>query len=319
MLFYGFFDTGSRIIKENQPGKEDLMQQKTSPRRRKKKRKTGEILRNIAITAVILVVTATVLKTGSCPERSGFSTYVQQAEIHWNKAPLRELERESADCLRELADSDRAVRQILESAEDYPLSLLELLAKNPEATGFVEAYPTHKEDTPADTVGRIAAGEIPLLLQWDDQWGYTTYGSDFLAITGCGPTCLSMVAAGLTGDDTVTPHRVAEYAENNGYYVDGAGSTWSLMTEGCRNFGLWSRELPLDESVMRSELEAGAPIVCSMLPGDFTENGHFIVIVGAEPEGFRVNDPNSPARSGKIWSYETLAPQIGNLWAFYPA
>ena len=294
------------------------MPQTKPPRRRRKSRKTGKTLRNIAIIIAILVVAALTLKTGTRPDLPIHSTYVQENGNAWDKAPLRDLEPESAERLQELADSDRAVRNILENAGDYPLSLLELLANNPETIGFVEDYPAHKDDVPPDTVGRVTPGEIPLLLQWDTRWGYTAYGSDFLAITGCGPTCLSMVAAGLTGDDTITPHRVAEYAANNGYYVDGAGSTWSLMTEGCRNFGLWSRELPLDESVMRSELEAGAPIVCSMLPGDFTETGHFIVIVGAEQDGFRVNDPNSPERSELVWSYETIASQIGNLWAFYP-
>ena len=294
--------------------------QQTKPRRRTKRRqKTGRILRNTVIIAVIIVTAAAALKTGSSSDRSVFSTYANRAEIAWNQTPLRDLDKDVTDRLDKLAESNRSVRQILVDAALYPQSLLELLAKNPEAVGFVENYPTHKDDTPPDSVGRIIGGEIPLLLQWDEQWGYTTYGTDFLAVTGCGPTCLSMVAAGLTGDDTITPHRVAEYAQSNGYYVDGAGSTWSLMTDGCLNFGVRSRELPLDESIMRSELEAGAPIVCSMLPGDFTEKGHFIVIVGAEADGFRVNDPNSPARSEQIWSYATISTQIGNLWAFYPA
>lgn len=218
----------------------------------------------------------------------------------------------------EAAARDNAdIRYVLDHREDYPDSLLELLSKNEEATQFVLDYPYHKDDTPPDTIGDVTWGEIPLLLQWDERWGYTTYGTDFLAVTGCGPTCLAMVAAGLNGDASITPNRVAEFAQDNGYYVDGAGSAWSLMTEGCQNYGLWSQELPLDENRMRSELEAGNPIICSMLPGDFTEKGHFIVLVGVEDGLFRVNDPNSPNRSALLWSYERLSTQIGNLWAFY--
>ena len=218
----------------------------------------------------------------------------------------------------EAAARDNAdIRDILDHREDYPDSLLELLSKNEEAIQFVLDYPDHKDDTPPDTIGDVTWGEIPLLLQWDERWGYTTYGTDFLAVTGCGPTCLAMVAAGLTGDNTLTPNRVASFAQDNGYYVDGAGSAWSLMTEGCLHYGLWSQELPLDENRMRSELEAGNPIICSMLPGDFTEKGHFIVLVGVEDDLFRVNDPNSQVRSDQLWSYERLSTQIGNLWAFY--
>ena len=243
------------------------------------------------------------LMDGPAPERSSFS----------QAAPTED---EVLQKLEAAAGDSADVRYILDHREDYPDSLLTLLAKNGEALQFVLDYPNHKDDTPPDTIGDVTWGEIPLLLQWDERWGYTTYGTDFLAVTGCGPTCLSMVAAGLNGDNTITPNRVAEFAQSSGYYVDGAGSAWSLMTEGCQNYGLTGQELPLDENRMRSELAAGHPIICSMLPGDFTTKGHFIVIVGAEEEGFRVNDPNSPIRSNQLWSYERLSTQIGNLWAF---
>ena len=45
----------------------------------------------------------------------------------------------------------------------------------------------------------------PLFLQWDPRWGYTEYGEDsFLGLSGCGPTCLSMVLYYLTGDKSLT-------------------------------------------------------------------------------------------------------------------
>lgn len=36
------------------------------------------------------------------------------------------------------------------------------------------------------------------------------------------------------------------------------------MTEGAAALGLSARELSLDESVMKSSLDAGHPIICSM-------------------------------------------------------
>ena len=48
--------------------------------------------------------------------------------------------------------------------------------------------------------------------------------------------------------------------------------------------------------------------------GDFTSSGHYIVLTGWNGEAFRVNDPNSPIRSGRLWSYEELEPQIRNIW-----
>ena len=51
-----------------------------------------------------------------------------------------------------------------------------------------------------------------------------------------------------------------------------------------------------------------------MLPGDFTDDGHFIIIDKYDAAGFSVLDPNSPERSAR-WSFERLGGQIANLWA----
>ena len=173
-----------------------------------------------------------------------------------------------------------------------------------------------KDDAPAENIGDITSGEIPLLLQWDERWGYAQYGDNMIAINGCGPTVVAMVAAGLTGDNTITPYRVAQYAEERGYYTGESGTSWELMTAGAEHFGVQGQELGLSENGILSELESGHPVICSMRPGDFTTTGHFIVLTGVEDGKIRVNDPNSRRRSETLWDYDTLEYQINNLWAF---
>lgn len=214
-------------------------------------------------------------------------------------------------------DEER-IAWIRDHAELYTQDLLALLERHPDALDFVEGYPWHKDDEPADTIGPVEKGSFPLLLQWDARWGYTRYGNDILAITGCGPTCLAMAAAGLTGDDTITPARVAAAAETAGYWGD-SGTSWELMRTGCGAWGLTSRELPLSETEVRGALAQGQPVICSVRPGDFTTTGHFILLAGQEEGGIRVNDPNSPQNSEKLWDWATLEPQIRNLWAFSAA
>lgn len=238
--------------------------------------------------------------------------------IHLSKS-VSDSKTNTLESLEYLASTDHLTQGILDNPHQYPISLLELLSKNEETLQFVLDYPEHKGDTPADHIGTVTKGEIPLLLQWDERWGYTTYGSDFLAVTGCGPTCLSMVAAGLSGDNTITPHRVAEFAQANGYYVEGSGSDWSLMQTGCQAFGLLSEQMALTESGVKQALEQGYPIICSMLPGDFTTSGHFIVLTDMENGKIRLHDPNSAVRSAELWDYNDLAPQIANLWKFWLA
>ena len=218
--------------------------------------------------------------------------------------------------LQALAREEPEVQEVLSHVEDYPENLLSLLVRNPETVDFVARYPQDKDRAPADAVEEVRQGEIPLLLQWDPRWGYAQYGDGLMALNGCGPTALSMVICGLTGDSAATPWAVARYAQEMGCYVDGVGTSWELMSEGCRHFGLQSRELPLDQGVMKNALEVGEPIICSVGPGDFTTSGHFIVLSGLEDGNFQVRDPNRHSTSAQLWDYDTLAGQITNLWAF---
>ena len=218
--------------------------------------------------------------------------------------------------LQELAREEPRAGELLSHLEDYPQELLELAVRNPETVDFVADYPQEKDRAPAETVEEAERGTIPLLLQWDPRWGCAQYGDGPMALNGCGPTALSMVICGLTGDRTATPYAVAQYAQEMGYYVDGVGTSWELMSAGGAQFGVTARELPLSQSVMENALEAGEPIVCSVGPGDFTTSGHFIVLAGVEDGKFQVRDPNRRSTSEKLWDYDTLAGQITNLWAF---
>ena len=194
----------------------------------------------------------------------------------------------------------------------YPKDLIALLETSPEARCFVLDYPL-REDIPVD-LSAYDRETVPLFLQWDEMWGYETYGSSYLAVTGCGPTCLAMAGYYLTGDETMNPLSLAQFAEQNGYYAKGYGSSWTLISEGAGKLGLTATELPLVKKKMVNALEAGNPVILAMGKGDFTSTGHYIVLTGVTEEGFRVNDPNSRENSKKLWTYEQLESQIRNIW-----
>lgn len=196
---------------------------------------------------------------------------------------------------------------------EYPESLIALLERNPETETFVLEYPIYQAEE-YDLSEYEDCGSVPLFLQWDQRWGYEKYGSDVIGITGCGPTCLAMVGYYLTGDEAFTPEKMAQFAEKNGYYASGYGSSWTLISEGGVKLGLDVTEIPLVEKRMKDNLEVGNPIICAMGAGDFTTSGHYIVLTGLEDGMFVVNDPNSVEKSNKLWSYEQLEGQIRNLW-----
>ena len=233
--------------------------------------------------------------------------------------PVKLTREEAIDRLYRLAPQDWRLIEILNHKEAYSDDTLKALGNNLELLDFICSYDSAEKTANGGFTEAELAAPHPRLMQWDSRWGYVNYGSGPIGVTGCGPTCLSMVALSLTGNADATPDAIAADSLKCGFYTPGAGSTWTLISEGCADFGLIARELPLWEDKMKDALDTGEQIICCVGPGDFTLSGHFIVVYDYTEEGFRVNDPNSNLRSEKIWPYSVLQAQISNLWALSAA
>ncbi len=204
------------------------------------------------------------------------------------------------------------------NSTQYPKQLKDLALKNEEALEFVYDYPAeHVKEHAIDLTEEASMDSVPLFVQWDKRWGYEKYSGNFFAASGCGPTTLSMVVVYLTHNRDASPIAVAKYSKEAGYSVDGSGSSWTLISEGCRHYGVKAKAVALDESRMKAELDEGHPIVVNVGPGDFTDTGHFMVITGYDDEGFSINDPNSIEKSGKRWLFKNISSQIRAVWSMY--
>ena len=206
---------------------------------------------------------------------------------------------------------------IMNHKKQYPKRYRQLAKQYPETIDFVYNYPElHDTDSEIDLSEEAASASIPLLIQWDERWGYESYGDGDIGYTGCGPTCLSMVALYLTGNEKYTPLYIAKYADANGYYSEGSGTLWLLMTKGAKAFGLTASEVDTDEAALKQLVKSGCPVICSVGKGDFTDSGHFIVLTGYAKGKFTLHDPNSVENSEKTWSYKRLAKQIRTSWSY---
>lgn len=219
------------------------------------------------------------------------------------------------------SQSDQSVRDqdyVYAHPEIYPQEFIDALKRNSEILEFVLNYPDAEQAAVGGLTSEEKSQTCPLLLQWDSRWGYAPYGNNNIGISGCGPTCLSMVIYGLKRDESATPDVLAEVGMNGGYYVMDQGTDWSFMTETAQAYGVMVSQHPYaDKEMMKSCLDSGGLIITSMTPGDFTDKGHFIVIYGYEGDEFQVNDPFSNTNSSKAWDYETLAKQIKQVWMYY--
>lgn len=242
--------------------------------------------------------------------------YVEQCGLVAVDAPIKRTLSEALVRLESLSEENELIGEILQDASSYPEDMLEALANNPEMADFVAGY----KDSDGSVTGGLTEKEIrqehPLFLQWDPRWGYAAYGDDSnVGLAGCGPTCLSMALFYLTGDETLTPDKIASYAMENGYYMPGTGTLWALIEDVPGQYGVAVNNLEISESAMKKALDEGKVLISTMRPGDFTAAGHFIVIYGYNEDGFLVNDPNCVARSRTSWEFDRIGSQMKQLWA----
>lgn len=209
-------------------------------------------------------------------------------------------------------------KSVILRASGCPESLIELVERQPEAYDFAKDYKKYADkDLAIDISDEVKEGKIPLFIQWDKRWGYREYGGNYMALNGCGPTCLSMVYCGLKGDTEWNPWKVAQWSSEHGYYVPGSGTAWSLMSEGAAQLGLQVMEAKPDADTITEELAKGKVIIACMGPGDFTTQGHFIVLTKVTGSGkIVVNDPNSKKRSKQTWDVDRLVAQMKDMWVY---
>ena len=201
--------------------------------------------------------------------------------------------------------------------------LFRLAATEPAAVSYVRNWPDRypQETASGDATPTTDSGTaFPRLYQWDERWGYTVYSSTSFALTGCCPTALCMVYQGFSGDTSVTPFDVAMMARNNGYETQYDGTDGSFLVHMAGDLGLSCTELTPAATNLRTTLNAGQALIINVGPGDFTDNGHFIVATGLDSEGkVIINDPYSAERSNRTWDIDTLVSQAKAFYAYSAA
>ena len=284
---------------------------------RRRRRRHRKILRFIIFSCSIIAVIVFVAVGSRMITSGDGGTNRYDVEAGNNTYDNAVIENSKISEKNKIQNNQSMLDDIMNSTQ-YPKQLQELALKNEEALEFVYDYPAeHVKEHTIDLTEEASMDSVPLLVQWDKRWGYEKYSGNFFAASGCGPTTLSMVVVYLTHNRDASPLAVAKYSKEAGYSVDGSGSSWTLISEGCRHYGIKAKTVALDESRMKAELDAGHPIVINVGPGDFTDTGHFMVITGYDDEGFSINDPNSIEKSGKRWLFKNISSQIRAVWSMY--
>lgn len=291
-------------------------------RNRKRRQQVKRQLYLCGVLVTLLVVLVATYNSKAAEKKAALEAAKKEQKEQREQVSDDAAKKMEESALGTVADNEtpkQRLKRVREQARQsgYPEDITSLLKKNKETVDFVEHFAENKNTAPAGTVADdLKKGEIPQYLQWDERWGHASYGTGFIASCGCGPTAMSMVIAGLTGDATVTPVKVARYSEKNGYIDENNNTYWELMSKGGEHWGVKSFGGDTSEDFIAKELKAGHPIICSVGPGDFTKKGHFIVLTKYKNGKVKVNDPFSQKNSDKLWKYSKIKDQIKSLWVY---
>lgn len=226
----------------------------------------------------------------------------------------------------QMAQTDRRFMMMAQQSEslgregsEVTNKLVKLAVSDPEAIGyvvdFIDEYPQDQASPLAQD--EVSKGTVPQFYQWDERWGYTVYSGTAFGCTGCGPTSMSMVYAGLTGKVDKSPADMARDAAEGGYETDYDGTVNGFFTAEASNLGLDVTELDVTADSLEGALRSGMPVICNVGPGDFTESGHFFVITALNDDGtVSINDPYSSVNSSESWDIDTILNQTIALYAY---
>ncbi len=149
--------------------------------------------------------------------------------------------------------------------------------------------------------------ELVYYNQKSDEWKDCAYGEDKIGGYGCGPTACAILLSTLLKKE-ITPAEMADWAVENGCYIQNGGSYHMIIPLACRSYGLSVTGYSSDESDKVLEaLKNGALVGVIMGPGHFTQSGHFIVLYGVTEDGeLMLADPASESNTNTLWDAETV-------------
>lgn len=282
----------------------------------------GSDRRTLILTALGVVLAVLAIVSLSTCVRGCVSA--QEAKQQEEATPVNAIDSRVAagasdDVTRMFADAlDDAdtLKTIAAQADQYSdTALLSLAIDVPEARAFVAGYPTSSKEASAYT-GSVEQGTAPELYDWDGAWGAVDYDGHALAVSGSGPTSLSMAYMGLTGKTDKTPADVAALATEN----QGAGGDTHMeptfLETAASGLGLTITRLDATSDNILYILNSGGYVLVQAKSDTLTDEAHWVLATAINSNStVVVHDPTSPDVTAREWSSNTLASSALNVYA----
>jgi hypothetical protein len=278
------------------------------------------ILAVVAIVALVVLILGISSCARGCSKGSDVTSDSAAASGTGNEADSRVSAGASSELTQEFTtalDSNEKLAKIARSAGDYSDQRLpELALLEPDAISFVASQPN--ASTKASSYDdEVKQGTYPQLLDWDSRWGNVSYAGSVLAVTGSGPTSLSIAYMGLTGKSDKTPADIASASTSAGYATDSDPFTSDdLFSKGTADLGLTCTGYTPSSDNLYSILSEGGSVVVVKLKKDFdSPYEHWAVVTALNDDNsVTLCDPTSKQASSHTWAMGTIA---GSSEGFY--
>lgn len=268
------------------------------------------ILGALAVVLLILVIVGISSCVRSCspePQQSGETNPVD------SRVALGVSE-ELTQRFAEQLDVNDALATIAARANEYAdQGLLDLALEQRDAIEFVAAYPD-AEKVAHPYEDSVSVGTAPQLYCWNARWGNVDYAGHALALSGSGPTALSMAYMGLTGNADKTPADIAAMAAEAALDTGDSFMSADFVGSATESLGLTYASYSSNADNLSHFLDSGTYLLVEAKAGALTDDAHWVLLVSENGDGtVNVYDPTSPEVSSHAWTAETLASACDTL------
>ncbi len=152
--------------------------------------------------------------------------------------------------------------------------------------------------------------------QHNEKFDNIPYSGGNMSEYGCGPIALTMALNILKGSHTYDAIDIAKWAKENGYTDSIHGTMWDMIDVYVKwnNIPVNRKDFKNVEE-MKKTFKDGKIIITTMKKGAFTDEGHFIVLVGIDQfNQVEVLDSASIYRTSVNWSFETIVNESKGVY-----
>ena len=209
--------------------------------------------------------------------------------------------------LKPVLEQNQKIEWIAGHTSKYPdPKIIELALRESAAVDFVYTWPTAQKVAKTYDKG-VIKGSAPKFFCWDERWGYVDYGGLPLAVTGSGPTVMSMAYMGTIGKSDKTPANMAKVATDAGCISETGETSPEFFTDHAKEVGLNCKETSPSKEAASSALSQRHLLIAHMNEDTGTTGPHWILLADHQQNGLiTVYDPTSTAISSRPWDAEAI-------------